>query len=281
MKQHTSTQVLALVLGVAAPAAAQVPLDSPVSAQWHGPTRSWFVSNAGPSAGAEPRGWIARLDAGDKKAEPRWLEGLGSPRGIAAVADRLYVADGTSVVVVDVGKRVVEKRVPLPGARLLHGIAADGAGDLYVSDTLRNTIYRLAQDGAPSVFLTSRRLEGPTALAVQGSDLIVATWGAISDERRLVTRAPGGLLRVSLASREVAAITPRPVGNLDGLVVDNGTYVATDRTAGHLLRISPEGQVTVLRRDLKGPAGIGWNPQTRVVAVTERDANNIVFVTLR
>jgi hypothetical protein len=63
-------------------------------------------------------------------------------------------------------------------------------------------------------------------------------------------------------------------------VVDNGTYVATDRAAGHLLRISAEGQVTVLRQGLKGPAGIGWHPQRRIVAVPERDANNVVFVSL-
>jgi sugar lactone lactonase YvrE len=200
---------------------------------------------------------------------------------MATLGDRLYVADATSVVVIDIGKRAVERRLRMPGARLLHGIAADPGGDLYVSDFLRNAIYRVARGEVPEVFIASRRLESPTALAIQGPHLIVATWGVITDPSTLTTRTPGRLLRVKLGSKDISPIADRPLGHLDGLQVSDGAYLVSDRLAGKLLRISPEGTVTLVRGGLRGPAGLGLNPQRGIVAVPEREANNVVFLSLK
>ena len=281
MKPPPVAHALAILLGVAGAARAQVPLASPASVTWHDPTRGWYVSNSGQPGSSEPGGWIARLDARDKKAEPYWLKGLGSPRGLATVGGQLYVVDGNSVVVIDIGTRAVTARLKMPGARLLHGVAADPLGNVYVSDLLGDTIYRLPSGQNPAVFLKSPRLHGPTGLAVQEGNLIVATWGVITDSRRLVTRTPGGLLRVSLASKQIVEIGNRTLGNLDGLVVDGTTYVVTDPVAGTLARVHPDGRTTIVRTGLRGPAGIALDPRHGVLAVPERDANNVLFVSLR
>jgi YVTN family beta-propeller protein len=281
MKTSPGAHALAVLLGVAGAARAQVPLASPVSVTWHEPTRGWYVSNSGQPGSSEPGGWIARLDARDKEAEPYWFKGLGSPRGLATIGGQLYVVDGNSVVVIDIGTRAVTARLKVPGARLLHGVAGDALGNVYVSDILADAIYRLSSDRRSTVFLKSARLRGPTGLAVQEGDLIVATWGVITDSSRLATRTSGGLLRISLASKRIAEIGNRTLGNLDGLVVDGTAYLVTDPIAGTLLRVSPEGRTAIIRSGLRGPASIGLDPRHRVLAVPERDANNVLFVSLR
>jgi DNA-binding beta-propeller fold protein YncE len=281
MKTRAVVPSLAALAVLAGTASAQVLLDSPASVAWHEPTRAWFVANSGrPAGSAVPEGWIARLDGGDKKAEPVWVKGLRAPRGMAAVGGKLYVADATDLVVVDIATRSVDQRLPVRGARLLHGVAADAQGTVYVSDMLRNVIYRVAPGGTPEAFLTSDRLQGPTGLAVEGEHLIVATWGAIADPKTLATRAPGRLLRVDLRSKALTPIGPAAVGNLDGLVVKDGTYFVTDRMAGTLLSVTAAGETKVLRSGLRGPAGIGFAARRRVVGVPERDARNVVFLTL-
>jgi sugar lactone lactonase YvrE len=273
-------RLAAACVALAGPAFAQVALEAPASVVWHGPTRSWFVSNSGRRPGADrPTGWIARLDAGDKRAEPVWVDGLVNPRGMAVVGDLLFVADGTDLALVDIATRSV-KRVAVPRARQLHGIAAGADGEAYVSDTLRNAIYRVPRGGAPEVFLTSDRLQGPTGLAVDGGDLIVATWGVITDPATLATRAPGRLFRIGLRSKAVAPIEGGPTGNLDGLALSDGTYVVTDRRAGKLMKFSTAAGTTVLREGLRGPGGIGLEPRRKIMAVPEREGTNVTFLSL-
>ncbi|MGH7899864.1 MAG: hypothetical protein ACREQQ_18050, partial [Candidatus Binatia bacterium] len=119
-----------LLLGAGERVLAGVPLDGPAGVAWHEPTRSWFVSNTGPAG--ENAGRIARLDAGDKRADPYWLKGLHRPRGIAAAGDRLYVAEEKALAVIDIGTRAIIARHRIDEARRLHGVAADDAGNVYV-----------------------------------------------------------------------------------------------------------------------------------------------------
>jgi hypothetical protein len=199
---------------------------------------------------------------------------------MAVVGERLFVADGTDLAIVDIATRSVQKRMAMPRARQLHGVAAGAEGEAYVSDTLRNAIYRVPRGGVPEEFLGSDRLQGPTGLAVDGGDLIVATWGAITDPVTLATRAPGRLFRIGLRSKAVAPIEGGPTGNLDGLALGDGCYYVTDRSAGKLMKYSPAGGTTVVREGMRGPGGIGLEPRRKIVAVPQRDGNNVVFLTL-
>jgi sugar lactone lactonase YvrE len=248
---------------------------------WYGPNRSWFVSNTRPSSDGKTEGWIARLDGGDKRAEPFWLRDLRAPRGMAVAADRLYVADLGEVVVVDIATRAVQARHPVPRARLLYGVAADDQGNVYVSDVLANTIYRLPGGGAPAPFVASDRLAGPTGMTTNGADLIVASWGTITDATTLSTRAPGGLWSVGLQSKDIRSLGPERLGHLDGVARKDDGYLVTDRRDGKLLWVSPSGATRMIREGLQGPGGIAVEPRRGVVAVPERDRNNVVFVSVK
>jgi hypothetical protein len=265
MKMPVLAAVLTLPMATPASVLAQVPLEAPAGVVWSGPSKSWFVSNSGRASEGGPSGWIARVDAGDRKAEPFWLRGFESPGGMAILGDRLYVPDGRDVAIVNIAGRMVEKKVSVPGALRLHAVAVDTEGVVYASDPPANAIYRLPPDGAPELFLKADRLEAPMGLAVQGSDLVVAS-------------SAGRLLRVNLRSKAITAITGTPIGNLDGLGLSHDAYLVTDPVAGTLLCVSATGTSAVVRAGLRAPAAIASRPEG-VAAVAERDGNAVVFLT--
>jgi hypothetical protein len=283
MRTVLSVPAVLALASLTTPAVAQVRLDGPTSVLWHDKLGGWLVSNvSGPPTAKDGRGWLTFIPARDRKVPPIWMDGFDAPKGMAVVGDRLYVADIDTVVVVDVANRSVEKRYPVPGARSLRGVAAGPGGDLYVTDTLTDTIYKLPAGGAPEKFLKSAALEGPTALVVDGAELAVAAWGKIRDASTLATSTPGRILRVDLQSRRVRPLgSGERLGQLDGLANAGYAYIVADRGRGRLLSVSPAGTVTVIREGFKGCAGLAVNAASRVIAVPEADGPNVVFLPLK
>lgn len=70
---------------------------------------------------------------------------------------------------------------PTPGGKLGNDTAADAEGNVYVSDTLTNTIYRLS-GGKLEVWVKDDRLAGPNGTHVEGDNLIVNTCGVLTGE---------------------------------------------------------------------------------------------------
>src|SRR5512147_1343135 len=189
--------------------------QAPESVFWDAASRTWFVSNVvGKENEKDGRGWISRLDASGRIRKARWVEGLDSPHGLRVHAGTLYAADVDRIVVIDVAKARIRERIPAPGAKFLNDVAVGPSGDVYVSDTLGDAIYRCTT--SCEVFVKSDALEGPNGLLVDGNRLIVATWGAISDPITFATKVPGRLLAVDRRTKEITPLGGgKPLGNLD------------------------------------------------------------------
>lgn len=181
---------------------------------------------------------------------------------------------------IDVAKARIRERISAPGARFLNDVAVGPGGEVYVSDTLANTIYRCSQTS--EVFVKSDALEGPNGLLVDGDRLIVATWGVISDPITFATKVPGRLLVVD---RRTGKITPfghgKPLGNLDGIEKRGQDYLVTDFNAGKLFLVSPSGGATLLKTGLKESADLGYDPARRMIAVPEMGGGTVKFFRLR
>lgn len=68
-----------------------VAFGTPESALYDPDTDMFFVSNvAGESDAADGVGWIARLSADGEVLDPRWVEDLNAPKGMALVGASLY-----------------------------------------------------------------------------------------------------------------------------------------------------------------------------------------------
>jgi hypothetical protein len=254
--------------------------QAPESVYWDPGSRSWFVSNvAGKENEKDGKGWISRLDGNGNVVQERWVEGLSSPHGIRVGGRTLYVADIDMLAVIDLPTARIRTRIPAPGARFLNDVAIGPDGEVYVSDTLTDTIYRCSK--ACDVFVKSGRLEGPNGLLVDGGRLIVATWGAITDPATFATKVPGRLLQVDLKTKQVTPVgNGRPLGNLDGLEKRGSGYLVSDFNAGKLYFVSASGAARVLKSGFRESADIGYDPSRNLVAVPQMASGTVEFVRL-
>jgi sugar lactone lactonase YvrE len=255
--------------------------EAPESVFWDARSRSWFVSNvAGKEDEKDGRGWISRLDASGKVLKDRWVDGLSSPHGIRVRGETLYVSDIDELVVIDVPRARIRTRLKAPGAKFLNDVAVGPAGEVYVSDTIGNAIYRCSRQSC-EVFVQADALEGPNGLLVDGGRLIVAAWGIVTDPVTFATKTPGRLLQVDRKTKKIVPLGDgKPLGNLDGIEKDGADYLVTDFTAGKLFRVSKSGSATLLREGFKNSADIGYDSARRLVAVPEMGGGAVQLLRL-
>ncbi|HEX9149454.1 MAG TPA: ATP/GTP-binding protein [Thermoanaerobaculia bacterium] len=254
--------------------------QAPESVFWDEVSRTWFVSNVvGKENEKDGKGWISRLDANGKVVQRKWVEGLDSPHGVRVHAGTLYAADVDRIVVIDVAKARIRERISAPGAKFLNDVAVGPSGDVYVSDTLGDAIYRCTT--SCEVLVKSDALEGPNGLLVDGDRLIVATWGPITDPITFATKTPGRLISVDLKTKQIAPLGEgKPIGNLDGIEKDGADYLVTDFMAGKIFRVSKSVAATVLKSGFAESADLGWDPGRRIIAVPEMGGGTVKFFRL-
>ena len=101
---------------------------------------------------ADGKGGVGKLSPDGKKYDSTWIRGLNAPKGLGMMGNRLYAADISEVVVIDIAKGVVEKKIPIDSATGLNDITIDSRGVVYVSDSRRGKIWQIQND-IPSLYL--------------------------------------------------------------------------------------------------------------------------------
>lgn len=214
-----------------------------------------FLSNIGDGGGAtkDGDGWIAKLSADGRVLQNHWVTGLDAPKGLRTFEGTLYISDIDRVVAVDVATGKISRVVAIPEAKFLNDLACGADGTVYVSDLAASRIWMVRGEAA-TVFAEGPQLEHPNGLLVDGEHLIVGGWGR-ELQADFSTREAGRLLKISLRTREVSAVTPNPTGHLDGIERDGaGGYLVTDWMDGRLLQIAADGRVRVVQQFAKGLA---------------------------
>jgi len=215
--------------------------EQPESIAFDAINKQLYVSNInGDPTEADNDGYISSLSLEGEIIEHHWLEGLNAPKGLTIVGNNLYIADINELVVVDIKNQKITQRYSAPQAKFLNDIAADKNGNIYVSAFLTNTVYRLA-NGKFEIWLQSDELEVPNGLLVENNQLLVGSWGVMTDG--FSTDVAGHLKTINLENKQIHSLGDKtPAGNLDGLESDgNGNYFVTDWMAGKLLHITPSG----------------------------------------
>ncbi|PKA97821.1 sugar phosphate isomerase/epimerase [Flavobacteriaceae bacterium MAR_2009_75] len=259
-------------------------LDTPENAYWDAGSKSWFISNLGGEKVTlenDGYGWITRLDENENVLKNRWVEGLDAPTGMSSHDGHLYVADRGVLVKIRIKDGKIVKKIPLPGSRFANDVATTPEGNIYVSDTYENSIYRIDNKGIVEIFLQNEELECPNGLWVDGDDLIVATWGPMTNEATFETSRKGTLKTVNLKTKEILAIGKGlPIANFDGVVKYKGYYYATDWVGGRLLRISNTGIVSEVLTGFVQMADLGIDPERGILLIPEMSKNRFIKVDL-
>jgi sugar lactone lactonase YvrE len=241
----TGRRPVAVVEGFTGPEAVRYDPDQDV----------YFVSNFGSGSGGarDTNGFISRMRADGTIESLRWIAGgangvvLHGPRGMYVVGDTLWVADFSGQ---DVG--------------FLNDVAAAPDGRLYVTDTGKNRIYRVAGDVAIAV--------GDSALGAPNG----ITWDAAN--RRFIVVPYGGAHAIRAWSPESPGATD--VGTsagarFDGVEVlaDGSVLVASQADSSIHRFVNGAGQPVI--RVSGRPADIAVDSRRNRVAIPYISLNRV------
>ena len=267
-------------------------LKNPESVAYAPKQNVLFVSNVdGKPDQKDQKGFISKVSPSNGSIiELNWITGLNAPKGIAISNNnnnnnnKLYVSDITDLVEVDIANGKIIKHFNAPGSAFLNDVASDNQGNIYVSDTITNTIYKLdtnSKDNNTSLqtWLQSPQLNGPNGLHVDNNKnkLIVASLGDMSK--------PGaGIKVVDFKNKTIISLGKEgktsPFGGLDGIESDvtETHYYVTDNPAGKVYTVNADetGYGTLIDLHTQGAADLGFIPNQSTIIIPLMQDNKLV-----
>lgn len=214
---------------------------------------------------ADGKGGVAKLSPVGKKYDGAWITGLNAPKGMGIIGERLFVADISEVVIINIASNKIEKKIAIDSARGLNDITVTDKGIVYVSDSRTAKIWRIEND-KPSLYLDSMR--GVNGLKAIGDDLLIGA---------------GKLFLKADKNKQVVKIADLPQG-IDGIEpLGNGNYVLTS-WAGYIFYVQADGKVETLldtHLEKKNTADIGYDPEKKILYVPTFNAKTVVAYSLK
>jgi sugar lactone lactonase YvrE len=281
-KNHALTVAMTLAMGLAAsvPALAQdqtthkltklweteATLKVPESVRLDAKRKVLYVSNIdGQPWEADGKGSIAKVGLDGKVIAAEWVTGLDCPKGLALSEDGkwLYAADAGGIVVIDVKKGKIAKKIAIPEGVQLNDLVSDGKGTLYVSDSRGKKVYAVKGDKA-TVHLDEAVLKGPNGLLVHDGVLFVL------DNNSLNRVEPDKSLKV---------LADGMPGGVDGLENVKGSDFLVSVWSGAVWYVNADGSKELLfdgKAVQTSTADIGWDPSTKTVYVPTFFKNSII-----
>ena len=212
-----------------------------------------YVAVMGNSADAKDGiGSIGKLGLDGKVIDLDWVSGLNAPKGMGIYKNKMYVADITDVVIIDIPKGRVERVIPVPGAGFLNDVTVSDKGVVYVSDSRTKKIHRVL-DNKEEVYMEN--IEGINGLKAVGDLLYIAGGG------KKLLKADSGKNLINVASMPQGGDGIEPIGNGDFLFSSWG---------GYIYYVYADGRNELLldtHLEKINTADIGYDPVKRIVYV--------------
>ena len=237
-------------------------LRTPESVLYDAKDKILYVSNIdGAPADKDGKGSIAKLSLDGKIINANWVSGLNAPKGMGRYKNKLYVADLTEVVVIDIENAKIIQKIPIEGSVFLNDISIDKQGAVYVSDTRINKVYRLEKG---FVVTALQNLQAPNGLLAIGNELLILDKGnliKLLDTGALTNIADG--MDPSTDGIEMVKPNEYIVSAWSGVIY----YIFADGNKQTLLDTRPQKSNT---------ADIGYDPKNRIVYVPTFYGNKVV-----
>jgi len=216
----------------------------PESVVYNAKKNTFYVSNMnGKPMEKNGLGSIARITSNGKTVEADWVSGLNAPKGTALKGQTLYVVDIQEILAIDTASGRIVTRYYLPESKMLNDISVNPSGDVFVSDFMGKSIYKLV-DGEFKVWFASNKLDFPKGIWATNDYLYIGTWGK-NPNAEFKTETPGSLKRISLSKPTFIENVGNglPLANIDGVEAYKGGWLLTDHMAGKLVHLSKNGDV--------------------------------------
>lgn len=212
-----------------------------------------YVAIMGNSSDAKDGiGGIGKLGLDGKVINLDWVSGLNSPKGMAIYKNKMYVADVTDVVVIDIPGGKVERTIPIAGAAFLNDATVSDKGVVYVSDSRTKKIHRII-DNKEEVYMEN--IDGINGLKAVGDHLYVAGGG------KKLLKADAAKNLINVASMPQGGDGIEPIGNGDFLFSAWG---------GYIYYVYADGRNELLldtHLEKINTADIGYDPVKRIVYI--------------
>ena len=234
---------------------------------------TYYITNANGDPGTKAnKGFVSKANQEGEITDLHFIQGgkesvtLHSPNGMAIIGQTLYVADLDVV-------RGFDKQTGLPvitipfsrfHARSLTGLTADPQGQLYVSDSDTNSIYRIdaVRDHTITLYVHHETLSHPHGLAIhpRNGHVVGVGW----ENGKIFEIDEQGTIHELFTN----SFFTGGFHNLDGIDFDRyGTMYVSDMTAGKVWRIRSDLKKEVIAEFLLSPSGIGVDRANHVILV--------------
>ncbi|MGB4400281.1 MAG: SMP-30/gluconolactonase/LRE family protein [Daejeonella sp.] len=210
---------------------------------------------------ADGKGSIGKVGLDGKIIATDWVSGLESPKGLGMYNGKLYAADLTNLVIIDIASGKIEQKVAVAGSVGLNDIAIDSKGIVYVSDSPGKQVFRF-ENGKAELFLD--KLNGPNGLFINGDDIFVLDNQAMHKVN---------------ADKTLTMIVDGLDGNADGLENVSGEDYIISCWEGLIWYINADGTKEKLldtKVANKNTADIGFDKESKTVYVPTFFSNTIV-----
>ena len=212
--------------------------------------------------GKDGKGSIGKMGADGKNITAEWITGLNAPKGMGLYKGKLYVADLTELVIIDIALGTIEKRISVPGADRLNDISIGKKGVVFISDSRGRKVYSV-KNGNATVLLDSFKLKGPNGVLKHKSDLYVLDAGTLYKMNK---------------DKSLTKITAGMEGGTDGIENVKGKDFIVSCWAGTVWYVNADGTKELLmdgRPDKKNSADIGFDAKTKTVFIPSFWRNTI------
>ena len=238
-------------------------LKVPESVLFDGENKVLYVSNIDGTDpwGMDGKGSVGKVGLDGKIIATDWVSGLNSPKGLGLYHGKLYVADISGIVVIDVKKGAIDNTIAVEGAEGLNDISIGSDGIVWVSDSKNKKIYKV-ENGKSSVYLEN--LKGPNGVLMRGKDFYILD--------------NGGLYKVN-NDKTLTMVTDGMEGGTDGVENVTGNDFLVSCWAGALWYVNSNGEKQLLsdtRDQKKNTADIGFDPKTKIMYVPTFWRNSII-----
>lgn len=228
-----------------------------------------YVSNYDPYGLTMSEGgqFISRLSSDGSEVERAWVSGLSRPTGLALSGGTLLAVERQGVARIDTETGEILERLPLPGARFPNDIAVAPDGEVYVSDSGSDAIFRL-EGGEFTVWIQGGEIGGPNSLEFYDGELLVGNG------------ADGSVKAVDPETGDVRTVVRLGSGVIDGIESDGSGGLLVSQWEGRLYRVSREGDLTRLVDTTtvgENFADFEYMEETDTVVVPTFSADDVVF----
>ncbi|MDB5228140.1 MAG: ATP/GTP-binding protein [Bacteroidota bacterium] len=242
-------------------------LKTPESVLYYPKGKFLFVSNIdGKPDEKDGKGSIGKIDLNGKIINVDWVSGLNAPKGMGIFQDKLFVADLTEVVVIDIAKEKIIQHIPVDSAIFLNDITIDKKGIVYVSDTRNFKVHKI-ENGKVTTFLEN--LQGPNGLL------------AVDDNLYILDR---GNLLITDSSKKITKLADDMDKSTDGIEMVKPDQFVISCWSGIIYYVTADGDKQVLfdkRKEKINSADIGYHRESKTIFVPTFYGDRVIAYKLK